>query len=141
MTAAQIFISLGIGTIAGTIAALCGVGGGVIMVPCFVFMLGLDQKNAVATSLMAMVGTALVSSIQNNRHGLGDWRIAAWTTLASMTTAWLAADWLRKLSNQRLSQIFGVLIIVMGIHMLWTAGRSAPSAKDKPGTTDRQSQP
>lgn len=127
MSLVQILYSIGIGAIAGLVAALCGVGGGVIMVPFFVAMLGMDQKHAVATSLMAIIGTALVSSIQNSRNGIGDWRIAAWTMVGSMLTAWFAADALKKFSSQRLTQIFGIVVIVMGVHMLWKSSRMAPS--------------
>ena len=108
-----------IGAIAGTIAALCGVGGGVIMVPCFVAFLGMDQKNAVATSLMAMIGTAIVASWKNHSNGLGDIKLAAITTVGAIVLSYFAADWLKTMSNQRLAQLFGVLLVVTGVRMLW----------------------
>jgi uncharacterized protein len=119
MPAFSIFICLGIGSVAGVIAALCGVGGGVVMVPCFVGLLGLDQKQAVATSLMAMIGTAIVTSIQNQRNGLGDWKLAAWTMLGAMVVSWFAAGWLKSLSNERLTQMFGAFLLIMGVKMLF----------------------
>jgi len=112
-------VCLGIGSVAGVIAALCGVGGGVVMVPCFVSLLGLDQKQAVATSLMAMIGTALVTSVQNQRNGLGDWKLALWTTLGSMVVAWFAAGWLKSMSNERLTQFFGIFLLIMGVKMVF----------------------
>lgn len=118
MSPTTITISLGIGAMSGVVAALCGVGGGVVMVPCFVFLLHLGQKDAVATSLMAMIGTAIVASIQNQRNGFGDWKIAAVTMCGAMITAYMAADWLKKLSSERLTQIFGLILVVMGLRML-----------------------
>jgi uncharacterized protein len=118
MSLTQILLGLGIGAITGVIAALCGVGGGVVMVPCFVFMLGLGQKDAVATSLMAMIGTAIVASIQNHKNGFGDMKLAAITTLGAMLTAWFASDYLKRLSSEQLTRIFGVLLVVMGARML-----------------------
>ena len=118
MSPATIAISLSIGAISGVVAALCGVGGGVIMVPCFVFFLKFGQKDAVATSLMAMIGTAIVASSQNLKHGLGNWQIAAVATVGAMVTAYFASDWLRKLSSERLTQIFGLLLVLMGLRML-----------------------
>jgi len=38
-----------IGIAAGLLGALCGVGGGIVMVPAFVAALGFEQKKAVAT--------------------------------------------------------------------------------------------
>jgi hypothetical protein len=119
MPAFSIMVCLGIGSVAGVIAALCGVGGGVVMVPCFVSLLGLDQKQAVATSLMAMIGTALVTSVQNQRNGLGDWKLALWTTLGSMVVAWFAAGWLKSMSNERLTQFFGIFLLIMGVKMVF----------------------
>ncbi len=118
MSPSTIAISLSIGAISGVVAALCGVGGGVIMVPCFVFLLKFGQKDAVATSLMAMIGTALVASSQNFKNGFGNLQIAAVTTLGAMTTAYFASDWLRKLSSERLTQFFGLILVLMGLRML-----------------------
>ena len=118
MPLSTLLISLGIGCVSGVVAALCGVGGGVVMVPCFVFLLHMGQKNAVATSLMAMIGTAIVASSQNLRNGFGDWKIAAVTMSGAMCTAYLAADWMRKLSSERLTQVFGLVLVVVGLRML-----------------------
>ena len=118
MSTSTVLTSLGIGAVSGVIAALCGVGGGVVMVPCFVFLLHLGQKDAVATSLMAMIGTAIVASSQNLRNGFGDWKVALVTMAAAMVTAYLAADWLKRLSSERLTQMFGLVLVVMGLRML-----------------------
>ncbi len=118
MTTPTIIYSLCIGAVSGVVAALCGVGGGVIMVPCFVFLLHLGQKDAVATSLMAMIGAAAVASSQNLKNGFGDWKIAGVTMIGAMITAYFASDWLRKLSSERLTQIFGLILVVMGLRML-----------------------
>ncbi|MBK8091711.1 MAG: TSUP family transporter [Verrucomicrobiaceae bacterium] len=49
MTTTLILKCLAIGVVSGIIAALCGVGGGVVMVPAFVLLLDMPQKTAVAT--------------------------------------------------------------------------------------------
>jgi hypothetical protein len=118
MSPAVVSISLGIGAISGVIAALCGVGGGVVMVPCFVFLLHLGQKDAIATSLMAMIGAAAVASSQNLKNGFGDWKIASVTMVGAMMTAYFASDWLKRISSERLTQLFGLLLVVMGLRML-----------------------
>ncbi len=119
MPTSTLLTCLIIGAVAGTIAALCGVGGGVIMVPCYVAFLGMDQKNAVATSLMAMIGTALVASMKNHSNGFGDIKLAAITTVGAIVLTYFATDWLKAMSNQRLSQLFGILLVVTGVRMLW----------------------
>jgi len=111
------------GSFAGLAAALCGVGGGIVMVPVFVHLLGLGQKEAVATSLAAIGLTAVVTSFKNHGNGFIDWNIAIPAALASVVVAWFAADTLKKLSNQTLQVIFAVLLVAVGLHMLYTALR------------------
>jgi uncharacterized membrane protein YfcA len=108
-----------IGAVTGIVAALCGVGGGIVMVPAFVYWLKLPQKTAVATSLAAIILTSLAASARNSANALVDWRIAAATGLSGAVLAWFAADWLRTLSNATLTRIFAVLLIVVGVRMLF----------------------
>jgi uncharacterized protein len=120
MTTSIILKCLGIGVISGIIAALCGVGGGVVMVPGFVFLLGLPQKTAVATSLAIIIPTALMATMQNARSGLVNWQVVMVTALASSLLAYFGAGWLKTMSDERLTKIFGLVLIVFGVRMLWT---------------------
>jgi len=121
MSTSAILTSLGIGILAGIIAALCGVGGGVVMVPAFVLLLGIAQKNAVATSLAIIIPTALVATIQNSKNGLltGQWKIILFTALASTLMAWFGAGLLTTMRNETLTRIFGFVLVVFGARMLW----------------------
>ena len=58
-----------VGLAAGLIAGLLGVGGGVLMVPALVVFLGLSQLEAEATSLLAIVPTAIVGAWRQDRYG------------------------------------------------------------------------
>jgi len=107
-----------IGALSGIVAALCGVGGGIIMVPLFVAFLGLSQKQAVATSLAAIVLTALLASIKNHGNHFVNWKIAVPAGIAGALVAWFAADALKHLSNRTLTVIFGTVMITMGVRML-----------------------
>jgi hypothetical protein len=114
-----IFIALGIGVVSGVIAALCGVGGGVVMVPAFTAWLGLTQKQAVATSLAVIIPTALSATVVNARGDLIQWSVVAVVAVSAVCFSYLAADWLKALSNEQLVRIFGVILVVMGVKMLW----------------------
>ncbi len=109
-----------IGALSGVIAALCGVGGGIVMVPLFVSFLGLDQKHAVATSLAAIVLTALLASFKNSSNQLVSWNIALPAGIAGAVVAWFAADALKHLSNRSLTTVFAVLLILSGVRMLFS---------------------
>lgn len=120
MTSNEILLALGIGVLSGTVAALCGVGGGVVMVPAFVFLLGMQQKNAVATSLAVIIPTAIMATVQNAKNGFlsGAWKFALVTAISSSLLAYFGADWLKRLSNESLTRIFGVVLLVIGARML-----------------------
>lgn len=118
MTTSSILICLAIGIVSGVIAALCGVGGGVVMVPAFVFFLKLSQKTAVATSLAIIIPTALMATTQNARSGFVDWKVACVTALSASILAYFGAGWLKSLSDATLTRIFGIIMIVFGVRML-----------------------
>jgi uncharacterized membrane protein YfcA len=61
--------AIAIGFVAGGIAGMFGVGGGVVFVPGLVFLLGLNQVDAEATSLLAIVPVALVGAYRQSTYG------------------------------------------------------------------------
>ena len=114
----NILIALLIGALGGLTAALCGVGGGVIMVPAFVLALGLEQKQAVATSLAVIIPTALVATTQYTRAGLVDWKLVLPTAIGAVLVTFFATGLMKSLSNVALTRIFAVLLIAVGVRML-----------------------
>jgi uncharacterized protein len=68
--------TVAVGLVAGLIAGLLGVGGGVLMVPALVVFLGLSQVEGEATSLLAIVPTALVGAWRQSTYGNVRWRDA-----------------------------------------------------------------
>ena len=109
-----------IGLLAGLLGALCGVGGGLVMVPAFVLALGIEHKQAVATSMAVIIVTALAATANNARiAGLIDWKIVLAVGLASAVAAWFGSDLMRSLSNPTLTRIFGCVLVVFGVRMLW----------------------
>ena len=110
------------GLAAGLLGALCGVGGGIVMVPAFVGLLGMQHRQAVATSMAVIIVTAIAATANNTRfNGLIDWKIVAGVGLASAVAAWFGSDLMRSLGNQTLTRIFGCLLVVFGARLLWKA--------------------
>jgi len=109
-----------VGILAGLVGALCGVGGGMIMVPAFVLLLEMEQKKAVATSLAVVVVSGLSGTLNHvtSKSGLIDWKLVAITAAGAAVAAWFGSDLMRSLSNQQLTKIFGVLLVVVGVRML-----------------------
>ncbi len=126
-------IPFGIGAASGMLAALCGVGGGVIMVPAFVMLLGLDQKTATATSMAVIVPTAIAATSQHIKNGLVDWKVALATAVAATLTSYFVADTIKGFRNETLTRVFAVAIIVFGVIMLVSPqqkSKAAPASID-----------
>jgi uncharacterized membrane protein YfcA len=58
-----------VGILAGVVAGMLGVGGGILFVPALTIGLGLSQVEAEATSLLAVVPVALVGAWRQERYG------------------------------------------------------------------------
>ncbi|HWH11847.1 MAG TPA: TSUP family transporter [Solirubrobacteraceae bacterium] len=58
-----------IGVLAGLVSGLLGVGGGILFVPGLVFVIGLSQVDAEATSLLAIVPVVMLGAWQQHRYG------------------------------------------------------------------------
>ncbi|MCX6867822.1 MAG: sulfite exporter TauE/SafE family protein [Verrucomicrobia bacterium] len=115
-----ILLAILTGLAAGLLGGLCGVGGGIVMVPAFVALLGMDHKPAVATSMAVIIVTALAGTLSNARaNQFIDWKVVAIVGLSSAIAAWFGSDLMRGLSNQTLTRIFGCLLVVFGTRMLW----------------------
>lgn len=114
-----VLIAIITGLAAGLLGALCGVGGGILMVPAFVSLLGQEHKQAVATSMAVIIVTAIAATLNNSRvSDLIDWKIVLIVGLASAVAAWFGSDLMRSLSNQTLTRVFGALLLIFGLRML-----------------------
>jgi uncharacterized protein len=116
----SIVILLLIGATAGLLGALCGIGGGIVMVPAFTLALGMEQRQAVATSMAAVVVTALVATANNMRsEGLVQWKTVLIVAISAAIFSWIGSDWMKQLANPVLTKIFAVVLILVGVRMLW----------------------
>jgi uncharacterized protein len=76
-----------LGFAAGVIAALFGVGGGILFVPLLTLILGLSQKSATGTSLLAMIPVSLLGTWRQRDSGHIRWRDALILGASSTATA------------------------------------------------------
>ena len=75
----------------GVSLGLLGSGGSIITVPVLVYLLGQDEKLAIAGSLFIVGSIALIGSLQYVRVGLVDWRNVVVFGLPGMAGTWLGA--------------------------------------------------
>lgn len=116
-----LLIALLAGAVAGLLGALCGVGGGIVMVPAFTLALGMEQKQAVASSLAVIVVTALIATSNNAaKSDLIQWKVVALTSVGAAAAAWVGSDLMKQLSNIHLTRIFAIMLIIFGFVMLFS---------------------
>ena len=66
--------AIALGFAAGIVAGMLGVGGGILFVPALSVFLGLNQLDAEATSLLAIVPVAMVGAWRQHRYDNVDLR-------------------------------------------------------------------
>ncbi len=119
----QTAIALGIGIIAGFFAGLAGIGGGVVIVPASVLLLGLEQHEAQGTSLLAIVLTSIAGTVvnrKNQRVRLVDGLLAGvGGVLGSLTGSRLAL----LIEGRTLSVVFGILVLFVASRTLYRSVR------------------
>jgi uncharacterized protein len=107
-----------IGATGGFLSGLFGVGGGILMVPMLVTFAGMDQRRASATSLLAILPTAIAGSASYLARGEADLVVAALVALGGIAGSWIGTWLLRRTSMGVLRWMFIGLIVVVAIRML-----------------------
>jgi uncharacterized membrane protein YfcA len=114
-----------LGLVAGVLAGLFGVGGGILFVPALALGLGLGQLHAEATSLLAILPTVVAGAWRQHRYGNVRWRPGIVLGVAGIAGVeagvWIA----RSLSDETLRRLFGVLMIAVAAQVAWNTLRSS----------------
>jgi uncharacterized protein len=123
MSPTTIAAALALGFIAGTLAGLFGVGGGILFVPTLV-LLGLGQVEAGATSLLAIVPTAAVAALRQRRRGVLDVRSSVIVGVASFAGVEAGVQVAVRLDEDLLRRLFGLLLLAVAAQLVWRCRRS-----------------
>jgi uncharacterized membrane protein YfcA len=120
-----------LGAAAGWLGALVGIGGGVILVPALVLVLGVQTQVAVATSLVGVVATSTAAGSAYVGSGLTNMRLGmsleVATTIGGITGGLVALY----VSPSALAAIFGVVMAITSALVFFDRGSRS---KDKPPT-------
>lgn len=108
-----------IGLVIGILSGLLGIGGGSLLVPAMVFLLGMNQHRAHGTSLAVIGLTVLFSVLIYNSDSQVDWIVAAELAVGGVIGAALGAKIACLLSARKLRRYFGLLLVFIGIRMLY----------------------
>lgn len=110
---------MGLGLITGFINGIFGSGGGTIIVPAMVFLLGMEDYKAHATAISIILPLSIISTIIyffNNTISLA---IAFKVMIGGFIGSYIGAKILNKVPTNVLRKIFGSVIIYTAIRMIW----------------------
>jgi uncharacterized membrane protein YfcA len=104
-----------------------GVGGGIVMVPLLIWLGRLDQRRAAATSLAAIIPTALVGAAGYGFNGRLEIGPAAVIAAGAMAGAWAGARLLRTIKLATLNWVFVGLIAATAVAMAFFQPQRGPA--------------
>jgi len=121
-----VVLLFGSGLVAGILAGMLGVGGGIILVPVIYYILPLMGQNgdyimhmAVGTSLATIIPTSIVSTLSHNRKGAVDWltfRKIALYVVFGVLLGTFSADMVK---GHVLTMIFAFIALLVALRLLW----------------------
>jgi len=119
MTIQTILLLILIGVIAGMMSGFVGIGGGVIMVPALVYIMGLTQHEAQGTSLILMLPPIGILAVMNY-YKAGELNIGYGIIIALgfVVGGYFGSKLALKLSPSTVKLIFGVLMVYVSFKMI-----------------------
>lgn len=111
-----------IGVAAGFMSGLFGVGGGVLIVPALVALCRHDQRQAVATSLLAIGPLAVAGVVGYALHRQVDVYLAVPLAIGMVVGAWIGSALLRRAPLAVLRWIFAVAALSAAIRLVVDPG-------------------
>ncbi|PIQ87046.1 MAG: permease [Candidatus Omnitrophica bacterium CG11_big_fil_rev_8_21_14_0_20_45_26] len=112
-----IALTIVISLFGGIVSALLGVGGGLIFVPLFHYVLKLDMHHAVGTSLAIIIPTAFVGAWKHELYGFIDWRVLLSAVLFAVIGGFIGAQMSVGMDTVLLKKIFAVFLVIVAIRM------------------------
>ena len=115
-----IIMLLVVGLAAGMMAGLVGVGGGVIIIPALVYILGFTQKEAQGTSLgILLLPVGILAVVNYYKQGYIDIKAVIIISLAFVIGGFFGSKLALSMSQETLRKVFGTLLLVLAIKMLF----------------------
>lgn len=117
----QLILAGLVGLAGGVMAGIFGIGGGLVIVPGLILLLGMTAKQAAGTSLAALLlPVGILGAAEYWRAGHIDVRIAVLVALGILVGAFFGARLAIELPNEVVQRAFGVLLVVIGVRLaLW----------------------
>lgn len=134
-----IVLTLFFGAFAGFVAGLLGIGGGVILVPLFLWLFplaGFPEQlivhTAFGTSLAIIIPTSFSSTLGHRKRGNVDWHMVGFLAIGGTLGALLGSTAAAYIPGQQLKLVFGLVQIIIAFKLLFFHPYLPPERDDKP---------
>ena len=120
MDTATIALLIIIGVLAGILSGFVGVGGGIIIVPALVWLLGFSQHQAQGTSLAVLLLPVGIFAVMNyHRAGALDWKVALVICAGFVAGSSFGSKWALMIPVDTVKKVFGVFMIIAAIKLIF----------------------
>jgi uncharacterized membrane protein YfcA len=110
---------LSIGFISGILSGLVGVGGGIIIVPALVFILGFSQQAAQGTSLgLLLLPVGILAVFNYYNQGFIDWKVIAIMCATFVVGGWIGSKLALSIPEKTIKRLFAILLFYTAIKMM-----------------------
>ena len=109
-------LSYGIGV--GLVTGLLGAGGGFLIIPTLVLLIGLPMKEAIGTSLMIIAMNSLLGFTGDIGHVDPDWKFLLTLTAIAIAGIFIGTSIGKKIPGAKLKKGFGWFVLVMAVYIL-----------------------
>lgn len=128
MTVQTILMLSSIGIFAGILSGFVGVGGGIIIVPGLVFLLGLTQHEAQGTSLFVLAMPVVWLGLMNYwKDGNVQWKFGLIVAITFFVGAYFGSKLSLKLNPNLVKLLFGILMALVSIKLILSGYQSIVS--------------
>jgi uncharacterized membrane protein YfcA len=103
------------GAFAGFLSGFLAIGGGMILVPAFVKIVGMPTKPALATSLLCVAALAVPGVVTHSYLGHIDWMLALLLCATVIPMSYLGARVATKMRSATLEKIYGIVMFAFAI--------------------------
>ena len=107
-----------VGALGGLLSGAFGVGGGIVMVPLLIWLTGMDQRRASATSLLAILPSAICGAIQYGVRGEIHLLAAVLLAAGGIVGAVLGARLLQRLPLALVRWLFIALLVAVAARLM-----------------------
>lgn len=106
------------GLLVGIITGLIGAGGGFLIVPALVMLLGLSMKRAVATSLFIISMNSILGFLSTMKMVKHDWNFLLKFSALSVVGIFIGLAIAKRMDGKKLKPLFGWIVLGMGIFII-----------------------